>query len=100
MDFDFQQVIFNMPSDDWHSLSSLVINKNKSTAHGCWTLDFFVSDIKLQAIYKVIHTSNMIGNEMKLNIPVHYQMGNPLQQGRWPCHLHIQSYLPLFRHST
>jgi hypothetical protein len=32
--------------------------RNKSTAHGCWTLDFFVSDIKLQAIYKVIHTSN------------------------------------------
>jgi hypothetical protein len=24
----------------------------------------------------------MIGIEMKLNIPVHYQMGNPLQQGR------------------
>jgi hypothetical protein len=23
-----------------------------------------------------------IGIEMKLNIPVHYQMGNPLQQGR------------------
>jgi hypothetical protein len=32
---------------------------NKSTAHRCWTLDFFVSDIKLQAIYKVIHTSNL-----------------------------------------
>ena len=31
----------------------------KSTAHGCWTLDLFVSDIKLQAIYKVIHTSNL-----------------------------------------
>ena len=30
---------------------------------------------------------------MKLNIPVHYQMGNPLQQGGWPCDLHIQSYL-------
>jgi hypothetical protein len=27
----------------------------------------------------------MIDIEMKLNIPVHYQMGNPLQQGRWPC---------------
>jgi hypothetical protein len=38
----------------------------------------------------------MIGIEMKLNLPVHYQMGNPLQQGRWPCDLHIQSYLPLF----
>jgi hypothetical protein len=24
----------------------------------------------------------MIDIEMKLNIPVHYQMGNPLQQGR------------------
>jgi hypothetical protein len=24
----------------------------------------------------------MIGIEMKLNIPVQYQMGNPLQQGR------------------
>jgi hypothetical protein len=35
---------------------------NKSTAHGCWTLDFFVSDIKLQAIYKVIHTSNYDGH--------------------------------------
>jgi hypothetical protein len=32
---------------------------NKSTAHGCWTLDFIVSDIKPQAIYKVIHTSNL-----------------------------------------
>ena len=32
---------------------------NKSTAHGCWTLDFFISDIKLQAIYSVIHTSNL-----------------------------------------
>jgi hypothetical protein len=35
----------------------------------------------------------MIGIEMKLNIPVHYQMENPLQQGRWPCDLYIQSYL-------
>jgi hypothetical protein len=35
----------------------------------------------------------MIGIEMNLNIPVHYQMGNPLQQGRWPCDLYIQSYL-------
>jgi hypothetical protein len=35
---------------------------DKSTAHGCWTLDFFVSDIKLQAIYKVIHTSNYDGH--------------------------------------
>jgi hypothetical protein len=24
----------------------------------------------------------MIGSEMKLDIPVHYQMRNPLQQGR------------------
>ena len=36
-------------------------DRNKSTAHGCWTLDFFVSGIKLQAIYKVIHTSNYDG---------------------------------------
>jgi hypothetical protein len=36
----------------------------------------------------------MIGIEMKLNIPVHYQMGNPLQKGMSPCDLHIQSYLP------
>jgi hypothetical protein len=36
-----------------------IVHINKSTAHGCWTLDFFVSDIKLQAIYKVIHTSNL-----------------------------------------
>jgi hypothetical protein len=42
----------------------------------------------------------MIGIEMLLNIPVYYQMGNPLQQGRWPCDLYIQSYLPLFQHST
>jgi hypothetical protein len=34
----------------------------------------------------------MIGSEMKLDIPVHYQMGNPLQQGRWPRDLYIQSY--------
>ena len=25
---------------------------------------------------------------------------NQLQQGRWPCDLYIQSYLPLFWHST
>jgi hypothetical protein len=36
----------------------------------------------------------MIGIEMKLNIPVHYHMGNTLQQGRLPCDLYIQSYLP------
>ena len=36
--------------------------QNKRTAHECWTLDFFVSDIKLQAIYKVIHTSNYDGH--------------------------------------
>jgi hypothetical protein len=42
----------------------------------------------------------MIGIEIKLNIPVHYQMGNPLQQGKWPGDLYIQSYLPLFWHST
>ena len=35
----------------------------------------------------------MIDIEMKLNIPVHYQMGNPLQQGRSPCDLYIQIYL-------
>ena len=28
--------------------------QSKSTAHGCWTLDFFASDIKLQAIYIII----------------------------------------------
>ena len=38
---------------------------NKSTAHGCWTLDFFISDIKLQAIYKVIHTFNYDGHISK-----------------------------------
>jgi hypothetical protein len=27
-------------------------------------------------------------------------MGNPLQQGSWPCDLYIQNYLPLFQHST
>jgi hypothetical protein len=30
--------------------------------NGCWSLDFFVSDIKLQAIYRVIHTSNYDGH--------------------------------------
>ena len=38
---------------------------NKSTVHGCWTLDFFASDIKLQAIYKVVHTSNYDGHISK-----------------------------------
>jgi hypothetical protein len=38
---------------------------DKSTAHGCWTLNFFISDIKLQAIYKVIHTSNYDGHISK-----------------------------------
>ena len=38
---------------------------NKSTVHGCWTLDFLVSDIKLQAIYKVIHSSNYDGHISK-----------------------------------
>ena len=37
------------------------ITETWGTAHRCWTLDFFVSDIKLQAIYKVIHTSNYDG---------------------------------------
>ena len=37
------------------------ITETWGTAHGCWTLNFFVSDIKLQAIYKVIHTSNYDG---------------------------------------
>jgi hypothetical protein len=32
---------------------------DRECAHRCWTFDFFVSDIKLQAIYKVIHTSNL-----------------------------------------
>jgi hypothetical protein len=40
-------------------------HNNKSTAHECWTLDFFVSDIKLQSIYKVIHTSNYDGHITK-----------------------------------
>ena len=39
---------------------------NKSTAHGCWTLDFFVSDIKLQTIYKAIHTSNYDGHKTNM----------------------------------
>ena len=52
-------------------MTSLILQKdfgsidNKSTAHGCWTFDFFVSDIKLQAIYKVIHTSNYDGHIRK-----------------------------------
>ena len=46
-----------------HGIYNLLnICKNKSTAHGCWMLDFFISDIKLQAIYKVIHTSNYDAN--------------------------------------
>jgi hypothetical protein len=44
-----------------HKLSLDICNK-KSTAHGCWTLNFFVSDIKLQVIYKVIHISNYDGH--------------------------------------
>jgi hypothetical protein len=34
----------------------------------------------------------MMGIEMKLDIPVHYQMGNPLQQGRWPCDLLLRNF--------
>ena len=41
------------------------LKNNKTTANGCWTLDFLVSDIKLQAIYKVIHTSNYDGHISK-----------------------------------
>ena len=41
------------------------IRLQQEHAHGCWTLDFFVSDIKLQAIYKVIHTSNYDGHISK-----------------------------------
>jgi hypothetical protein len=32
--------------------------------------------------YILVSILVMIDIEMKLNIPVHYQMGNPLQQGR------------------
>ena len=47
------------------------------------------------------HFSNTIkGIHLKLGILVHHQKRNQLQQGRWPCDLYIQSYLPLFRHST
>jgi hypothetical protein len=41
-----------------------------------------------------------VNTYLKLGILVHYQKRNQLQQGRWPCNLYIQSYLPLFRHST
>jgi hypothetical protein len=48
-----------------------------------------------------IHFSKTIkGIHLKLGILVHYQRRNQLQQGRWPCDLYIQSYLPLFRHSA
>ena len=48
-----------------------------------------------------VHFSKTIkGIHLKLGILVHYQKRNQLQQGRWPCDLYIQSYLPLFQHST
>ena len=48
-----------------------------------------------------VHFSKAIkGIHLKLGILVHYQKRNQLQQGRWPCDLYIQNYLPLFRHST
>jgi hypothetical protein len=34
----------------------------------------------------------MIDIEMQLNIPVQYQMGNPLQQGRWPCQIGVNTF--------
>ena len=48
-----------------------------------------------------VHFSKTIkGIHLKLGILVHYQKRNQLQQGRWPCDLYIQIYLPLFWHST
>ena len=48
-----------------------------------------------------VHFSKTIkGIHLKLGILVHYQKRNQLQQGRWPCDLYIQRYLPLFRHRT
>ena len=64
----FSQVISNFNIKFIYRMLSLQffnILLNKSTTHGCWTLDFFVSDIKLQAIYKVIHTSNYDGHISK-----------------------------------
>ena len=64
----FSQVISNFNIKFIYRMLSLQffnIFLNKSTAHGCWMLDFFVSDIKLQAIYKVIHTSNYDGHISK-----------------------------------
>ena len=49
---------------------------------------------------RVYFSKTIKGIHLKLGILVHYQKRNQLQQGRWPCDLHIQSYLPLFRHST
>jgi hypothetical protein len=57
---------------------------------------FFLRKVELKK-----HCRNeFIDTHLKLGILVHYQKRNQLQQGRWPCDLCIQSYLPLFRHST
>ena len=74
---------------------NLLTREDNSIQHFIWVIRPFWLGFKKYNFSIII-----IGIEMKLNIPVHYQMGNPLQQGRWPCDLYIQSYLPLFRHST
>jgi hypothetical protein len=43
---------------------------------------FPLFDLEFLNLKKYNFSIIMIGIEMKLNIPVHYQMGNPLQQGR------------------
>ena len=72
---------------------------NKSTAHGCWTLDFFVSDIKLQAIYKVIHTFNYDGHISKYvcKIGKYNQRGIIFSCNTILVHMKLEAQVSLYR---
>ena len=50
---------------------------------------------RLSFLSRVHFSKTIKGIHLKLGILVHYQKRNQLQQGRWPCDLYIQSYLPL-----
>jgi hypothetical protein len=43
----------------------------------------------LEFLQKIQFLNNYDRHWNETHIPVHYQMGNPLQQGRWPCGQHF-----------
>ena len=77
------------------SLFSLTFSKKKN-----WAIVVTPASGSVKFFVRVHFSKTIKGIHLKLWILVHYQKRNQLQQGRWPCDFYIQSYLPLFRHST